>query len=82
MFISRRQYLRVVVRATSGSKTVCPLFLACPPRNIRCETFELRDRLSEACEAFIANSPERDEGVEGGHGNQGREAPGVALRVA
>lgn len=55
-----------------------PPFFAPPPRNARCETFELRDRVSEACEAFIANSPEWDDDGKGDDRKQGQELPGAA----
>lgn len=49
----------------------------------RCETFELRDRVSEACEAFIESSPEEDEDEEGGDGDgkEGQDVTGVIYYV-
>lgn len=52
------------------------------PRVARCETFELRDRVSEACEAFIENSPVEDEDADGGDGKEGQDTSGAtALRI-
>lgn len=57
-----------------------PTVLSVPPQHTRCETFELRDRVSEACEAFIEGSPEEDDvDEEGGDGKEGRDNLGATL---